>query len=63
MKALTYAEEFVLEKLCGGDCPKSIAAQREVSVPAISKICHRARVKLGAKTTYQAVAMFARLTK
>lgn len=63
MNNLTYAEEFVLEKLAGGDRPKQIACQREVSLTAISKITHRAREKLGAKTTYQAVAMYAVMSK
>ena len=59
MKELTYAEEYVMERLARGDCPKKIASQREVTVTAISKIARQARVKLGARTTYQAVAMFA----
>ena len=63
MKDLTYAEEFVLEKLSNGDCPKEIADQRGVTITAISKITHHAREKLGARTTYQAVAMFARLKR
>lgn len=63
MKLLTYAEEFVLEKLATGSCPKEIASQREVTITAISKITRHAREKLGARTTYQAVAMFVKQPK
>lgn len=55
---LTWAEEAVLSELASGWHPKEIAHARGVTVTAISKIGRHAREKLGARTTYEAVAMF-----
>lgn len=55
MGKLTRSEQDVLEKLANGEYPKEVADERGVSISAISKICRRAKAKLGARTTYQAV--------
>jgi DNA-binding NarL/FixJ family response regulator len=55
---LTWAEEAVMEHLAHGWHPKEIANQRSVTITAISKISRRAREKLGARTTYEAVALY-----
>ena len=56
---LSLSEEFVLSRLVDGDAPKEIAEQRHVGRGAISQNVRRIRVKMGARTTYQAVAMYA----
>ncbi len=56
---LSLSEEFVLARLVDGDAPKLIADQRHVTRGAISQINRRIRTKMGAKTIYQAVAMYA----
>lgn len=63
MNKLNWAEEYVLTKLASGSCPKEIASDRNVTITAISKIGRHAKEKLGARTLYQAVAMFARERK
>lgn len=59
MRKLTPAEESILDDLARGQHPKEIASERAVSVSAVSKICRRAKEKLEARTTYQAVLLFA----
>lgn len=56
---LSLSEEFVITRLADGEHPKEIAEQRKVTRAAISQINRRIRVKMGARTTYQAVAMYA----
>lgn len=63
VKDLNWAEEYVLAKLADGQQVKEIAFARGVTITAISKHCRHAREKLGARTNYQAVAMYACLAK
>lgn len=56
---LSLGEEFVVSRLAEGDAPKEIAIQRKVTRPAISQISRRIKAKMGARTMYQAVAMYA----
>lgn len=56
---LSLSEQFVITRLVDGEAPKRIAEQRKVTRGAVTQVVRRIRAKYGAKTTYQAVAMFA----
>jgi len=57
--SLTPSELRVLTLLCEGRHPKEIAALTGNASSTITTQCLRARRKLGARTTWQAVAMIA----
>lgn len=56
---LSLSEEFVMVRLTEGQFPKEIAEQRKVGRGAISQINRRIKAKMGARTIYQAIAMYA----
>lgn len=56
---LSKGEAAVLELLVAGNPPKKIAAMQGVEPQTVRTCMFRAKAKLGAKTTFQAVAMFA----
>lgn len=54
---LTDKEKEVLRALQGGSGYKEIASDLDISVPTVKARAEKARIKLGAKTTTQAVAL------
>jgi len=56
---LSRGEAYVLEQLAAGLPPKKIAAMRGVDPQTVRTSMFRAKAKLGARTTFQAVAMYA----
>lgn len=57
---LTAIERSILDALCDGECVKRIAERRCRAHSTVTNQIIRARKKLGAMTTYQAVAIYAK---
>jgi DNA-binding CsgD family transcriptional regulator len=59
LKPLTRKQAAVLEQLVGGMKICQIASQNGMDESSVNTHLSRAKAKLGAKTTFQAVAIFA----
>lgn len=58
---LSMQEQLALQAVCDGKREKEIAADMGVAPSTVGNYLLRARHKLGARTTHQAVAMFSEM--
>jgi len=59
-KPLTEREERVLQLLCQGETQVGAARTMGLATTTVGTYIRRARIKLGARTSWQAVACFVR---